>query len=262
MPQDKQVEADLKLTIFDIILLATAAFFAGITNSIAGGGSFLTFPALVFTGVPTIAANATSAVAVFPGYLSGALGFLKELREFPIRQLIVLLGLSLLGGVLGSLLLLVTPASVFSAVVPWLLGFATFVFALGNRISAWAERNVKAEGFTGNFATLLVCVYGGYFNGGLGIVLLALFSALGMRDINLMNGLKNGMSFVLSGASVVTFALAGIVYWPQAILMMVAATIGGYSGAIVARRLSASAVRAIVVCIGVAMTIVFAIRDA
>ncbi|MFA3920517.1 sulfite exporter TauE/SafE family protein [Ruegeria hyattellae] len=154
-----------------------------------------------------------------------------------------------------------TPASVFSAFIPWLLGFATLVFALGNRISAWSERNVKAEGFTGNFATLLVCVYGGYFNGGLRIVLLALFSALGMRDINLMNGLKNGMSFVISGVSVVTFALAGIVYWPQALLMMAAATIGGDSGAIVARRLSASAVCAIVVCIGVATTIVFAIRD-
>ncbi|WP_120502640.1 sulfite exporter TauE/SafE family protein [Roseovarius sp. EL26] len=248
------------MTIFDISLLAMAAFFAGIVNSIAGGGSFLTFPALVFTGVPTIAANATSAVAVFPGYLSGALGFLKELRDFPLRQWLVLLGLSLLGGVLGALLLLITPASVFAAVVPWLLGFATLIFALGYRVSAWAERNIKAEGFTGNFATLLVCIYGGYFNGGLGIVLLALFSALGMRDINLMNGLKNGMSFVLSGASVVTFALAGIVVWPQALLMMVAATIGGYCGAIVARRLSAGVVRAIVVCIGLAMTVVFAAK--
>ena len=248
------------MTFFDISLLATAAFFAGIANSIAGGGSFLTFPALVFTGVPTIAANATSAVAVFPGYLGGALGFWKELREFPIRQLVVLMGLSLLGGILGSLLLLVTPASVFSAVVPWLLGFATLVFAFGNRISNWAERNISVEGPVGNFSALLVCIYGGYFNGGLGVVLLALFSALGMRDINLMNGLKNGMSFVLSGASVATFALAGIVVWPQAFLMMVAATIGGYCGAIVARRLSAQVVRIIVVCIGVVMTGVFAAR--
>ncbi len=244
----------------DITIISVAAFFAGILNAIAGGGSFLTFPALVFTGVPTIAANATSAVAVFPGYLSGALGFLRELREFPLRHLIVLLGLSLLGGVLGALLLLVTPASVFAAVVPWLLGFATLVFTLGNRVSDWVERNIRAEGLTGNSATLLVCVYGGYFNGGLGIVLLALFSALGLRDINLMNGLKNGMSFVLSGASVATFALAGIVVWPQAIVMMVAATIGGYSGAIVARRLSTATVRTIVVCIGVFMTAVFALR--
>lgn len=248
------------MTAFDISLLLIAAYFAGVVNSIAGGGSFLTFPALVLTGVPTIAANATSAVAVFPGYLSGALGFLKELKTFPPKQLFALMLLALLGGVLGSLLLLITPASVFSFVVPWLLGFATLLFALGKRITAWAEHNVKAEGISGNVSTLIVCIYGGYFNGGLGIVLLALFSALGMRDMNLMNGLKNGMSFVLSGASVVTFAVAGIVHWPQALIMMVGATLGGYSGALVARRLSADTVRAIVVFIGVAITIFFAVR--
>lgn len=241
-------------------LLASAAFLAGILNAMAGGGSFLTFPALVFTGVPTIAANATSAVAVFPGYLSSALGFLKEMREIPFVQLLVFLGLALLGGVLGSLLLLVTPASVFSAVVPWLLGFATLAFALGARLSAWAQKHARTRSSSGNIATLLVCVYGGYFNGGLGIVLLALFYGLGMRDINRMNGLKNGMSFALSAASVVTFAAAGIVYWPQALLMMVTATIGGYCGARVARRLSVAVVRAVVVCTGVVMTVIFAIR--
>jgi len=248
------------MTIFEIILLATAAFFAGIVNSIAGGGSFLTFPALVFAGVPTIAANATSSVAVFPGYLSGALGFFKELKEFPLHQLMILLVISLLGGILGSLLLLITPATVFSAVIPWLLGLATLVFALGNHISAWAEKNVNASGYLGNFASLIVCVYGGYFNGGLGIVLLALYSALGMKEINLMNGLKNGMSFIVSAASVTTFTLAGIVFWPQAILMMVAATIGGYCGVIIARRLSVNVFRILVVSIGVFMTILFTIR--
>ncbi|WP_293572599.1 sulfite exporter TauE/SafE family protein [Phaeobacter sp.] len=248
------------MTFFDIFLLAVAAYFAGVANAIAGGGSFLTFPALVFTGVPAIAANATSAVAVFPGYLSGALGFFGELKDVPKRYLVLLLGLSLAGGVLGSLLLLVTPATVFAFVVPWLLGFATLLFAFGHRLTAWAERNLKAEGWTGNAATLLVCIYGGYFNGGLGIVLLALFSMLGLRDINLMNGLKNGMSFVLSGASVVTFALAGIVYWPQALLMMVTATIGGYCGAIAAKRLSAATMRALIICVGCVMTLIFALK--
>lgn len=244
----------------DSVVLGFAALFAGILNTIAGGGSFLTFPALVFTGVPPIAANATSAVAVFPGYLSGALGFLKELAKFPVKQLTILLGLSLLGGVLGALLLLVTPSSVFSAVVPWLLGIATLIFALGGRIASWAERNAVSGGITGQVATLLVCIYGGYFNGGLGIVLLALFSGLGMRDINLMNGLKNAMSFILSGASVATFALAGVVYWPQAIMMMFAATAGGYLGAIVARRLSKKVVTTVVVVVGAAMTVLFALK--
>ncbi len=248
------------MTIPEILLLASAAFGAGVVNAIAGGGSFLTFPSLVFTGVPPVAANATSAVAVFPGYLSSALGFRKELRAVPARRLALFLCLSLAGGVLGSLLLLVTPSAVFSAVVPWLLGIATLLFAFGERVRSWSKNRAETEGLLGKAAAMLVCVYGGYFNGGLGIILLALFSALGMRDLNQMNGLKNGMSFVLSAASVATFTLAGIVHWPQALVMMAAATAGGVSGAFVARRLSASTVRTIVVCIGAAMTFAFAAR--
>ena len=200
------------MTIFELSLLVSASFIAGIINSIAGGGSFLTFPALVFTGVPTIAANATSAVAVFPGYLSGALGFAKELKEYPKSKFLLLITLSIMGGIGGSLLLLITPASVFSYIIPWLLGFATLLFAFGDFVAKWAKKNSNSNGFLGNLTTLIVCIYGGYFNGGLGIILLALFSTLGMRDIHLMNGLKNIMSFALSAASVVTFAIAGIVF--------------------------------------------------
>ncbi|MDB4839079.1 sulfite exporter TauE/SafE family protein [Amylibacter sp.] len=245
---------------FEVILLIFASFFAGIINSIAGGGSFLTFPALVFTGVPTIAANATSAVAVFPGYLSGALGFAKELREAPKSKFFLLIILSVLGGILGSLLLLITPSDVFSFVIPWLLGFATILFAFGNYISEWAEKTNGSGGIMGRIATLVVCIYGGYFNGGLGIILLALFSALGMRDIHLMNGLKNMMSFALSAASVVTFAIAGIVFWQQAIIMMIAATIGGYFGVFVARKLSKNTIRSIIVIIGLIMTLIFGMK--
>ncbi|PVA10612.1 hypothetical protein DC366_06840 [Pelagivirga sediminicola] len=244
----------------DILLLTVAAFFGGAINAIAGGGSFLTFPALVFTGVPTIAANATSAVAVFPGYLSSALGFVQELRQVPARQLWLLIGISALGGFLGSLLLLVSSPGVFAIIVPWLLGFATLLFAFGKRVADWAQRHVNAEGWQANAAGLLVCIYGGYFNGGLGIILLALLSGLGMRDLNMMNGLKNGMSFAVSGAAVATFALAGLVHWPEAALMMIAATIGGYVGARASRRVPAHVVRAAVVVIGTTMTAVFFAR--
>ena len=248
------------MEIYEVVLLITASFFAGIINSIAGGGSFLTFPALVFAGVPTITANATSAVAVFPGYLSGALGFAKELKAFPKSKFLLLIFLSISGGVLGSILLLITPEVVFSFIIPWLLGFATLLFASGNYVSKWAEKTSDTNGFKSNIATLLVCIYGGYFNGGLGIVLLALFSTLGMRDIHLMNGLKNIMSFALSAASVVTFAIAGIVFWKYAIIMMIAATIGGYFGVIVARKLSKSIIRIIIVIIGTIMTFIFFIK--
>ena len=248
------------MTIFELSLLASASFIAGIINSIAGGGSFLTFPALVFTGVPTIAANATSAVAVFPGYLSGALGFAKELKECPKSKFLLLITLSIMGGIGGSLLLLITPASVFSYIIPWLLGFATLLFAFGDFVARWAKKNSNSNGFLGNLTTLIVCIYGGYFNGGLGIILLALFSTLGMRDIHLMNGLKNIMSFALSAASVVTFAIAGIVFWQQAIIMMIAATIGGYFGVVVARKLSKDTIRMIIVIIGLIMTVIFGIK--
>lgn len=244
----------------NLIILFSAAFLAGVLNAIAGGGSFLTFPALVFTGVPPIPANATSAVAVFPGYLSGAAGFKEELRNYDRRALLTLTGLAIIGGVAGALLLLVTPAEVFSFVVPWLLLFATVLFAFDKQLRALTARRTGRGALGKTVATLLVTTYGGYFNGGLGIVLLALFSGLGFRDMNLMNGLKNALSFILSGASVVTFALAGIIYLEEAALMMVAATIGGYVGARLARRLPIHVVRAIVIVVGLGMTIAFWLR--
>ena len=165
------------MTTIEAIILFVSAFFAGIANSIAGGGSFLTFPALVFAGVPIIAANATSAVAVFPGYLSGALGFMKELKTYPKGQFSLLIFISALGGVLGSLLLLKTPTTLFSFVIPWLLGFATVMFAFGNLISKWAKNTAEKTSIKGNLATLFVCIYGGYFNGGfLLIVFMMLFT--------------------------------------------------------------------------------------
>jgi uncharacterized membrane protein YfcA len=160
------------------------------------------------------------------------------------------------GGLVGSLLLLVSSNEAFSKVVPFLLAVATVAFAFGPAIQALARRHSfgTAEGPLG---TLLVSIYGGYFNGGLGIVLLALFSFWGMRDLNTMNGLKNALSFVLSAISVVTFALAGLVVWQEAILMMVMATIGGYLGAPVARALPAAVVKAIVIVVGATMSAVF-----
>lgn len=240
----------------DYLVLATAAFFAGILNTVAGGGTFLTFPALVYTGVPVVAANATSAVAVFPGYLAGAAGFRQEIATLDRIRLVKIVAATAIGGLIGSVLLLVSSNEAFSAVVPFLLALATLAFAFGDKIRDWAQRRSfsTAEGPVG---TVLVSIYGGYFNGGLGIVLLALFSLWGMRDLNLMNGLKTGLSFVLSAISVATFALAGLVAWPQALVMMAAATAGGYAGAPLARALPRSVVRAVVIVVGTVMSAIF-----
>lgn len=251
------------MTLFDGAILVVAAFLAGLLNAIAGGGSFLTFPALAFVGIPPIAANATSAVAVFPGYLSSALGFRKQLGELPRNALWAYTILSIIGGALGAVLLLITPSELFEWIVPWLLLLATLLFAFDKslrRLSRQSRTKQTGRPFGKTIATLLVTTYGGYFNGGLGIVLLALFSGLGMRDIQLMNGLKNILSFILSAASVLTFTSAGIVRWPEAVLMMISATLGGYAGAYLAQTLPSATIRALVIVVGFSMSLVFFIR--
>lgn len=246
------------------LLLLVAAFAAGVLNALAGGGSFLTFPALVFTGVPPIPANATSAVAVSPGYLGSVLGFRRELAALPRRRLWQEGLVCAVGGVAGALLLLWTPARLFSAVVPWLLLFATVLFALGPRLVA---RRLQAGGdaapvhpLARGLGLLVVAVYGGYFNGGLGILLMALYTLTGETRLNTANALKNLNSLVLSLLSVAAFAWAGAIHWPQALVMALAATVGGYAGAALARRLPAQAVRSVVIVTGVVMAGVFFAR--
>lgn len=246
------------MTPLDYLLLILAGYFAGVLNTIAGGGSFLTFPALVYAGIPPIAANATSAVAVLPGYLGGTLGFRRELKTLDRAMLIRLSLIGLAGGISGALLLLITPAAVFDIAVPFLLLGATLLFAFGNRLMSLLRRSGRPLPMAPGL--LVVAIYGGYFNGGLGIMLLAQFAAAGMQELNLMNGLKNLLSFVLSSISVVAFAVAGIVEWPQALIMMLAATLGGYSGAGIARALPVRVVRGIVIGVGLVMTLVFLLR--
>ena len=239
-------------------LLGSAAFGAGVLNAIAGGGSFLTFPALVFAGVPPIAANATSALAVSPGYLGGVLGFRTELGALPAALLRREVLISAVGGVCGAVLLLVTPPTLFSGLVPWLLLFATVLFAMGPRLARMGGgAGLAAWRFPG---LLLVAIYGGYFNGGLGILLMALYTLVGEARINTVNALKNLYSLVLSDLSVVAFAWAGAIVWHHAVLMMVAATAGGFAGARLARRMPVQWVRALVIATGLVMSAVFFIR--
>ena len=168
--------------------------------------------------------------------------------------------MSLLGGLVGSLLLLVTPAEVFRAVVPWLLLLATLVFAVGDKAASRSRDETGRSPVPLGPGLFVVSVYGGYFNGGLGIMLMALFAAAGMRDLNAMNGLKGGVSFVLSAISVATFAAAGLIAWPEAVLMMAGSTAGGYLGARIARAMPRSAVRVLIVAVGLGMSALFFLR--
>lgn len=244
-------------------LLASAAFAAGVLNAIAGGGSFLTFPALVFTGVPPIVANATSALAVSPGYLGSTLGFRPELRELPLARLKRETAISAVGGVAGALLLLVTPAKLFSGIVPWLLLFATLLFAAGPSIASRAVVSSREDQGLAKWrepALLAVAVYGGYFNGGLGILLMALYTVTGESRLNVVNALKNLNSLVLSWLSVAAFVLAGAIAWREGLLMMLAATAGGYFGARWSKRLPAQWVRVGVIVTGLVMSALFFAR--
>ena len=244
-----------------LALLLAAAFTAGTLNAVAGGGSFLTLPALVFTGVPPVIANATGTVALLPGYIAGAWGFKDDMQSPPGLSMKQVVALSLIGGSAGAALLLFTPDATFRKVVPWLLLAATAMFAFGPQLRAWASgKNADHAATSAAKATagmLIVAIYGGYFNGGLGILLLALFGLLGQTSLNAMNGMKNLVSALLTAIAVVIYAVGGIVEWKLALVMMAAATLGGYLGARVARKIAPHVLRWGIVATGLVMAGLF-----
>ncbi|HUR68396.1 MAG TPA: sulfite exporter TauE/SafE family protein [Candidatus Thermoplasmatota archaeon] len=243
-----------------VALLGLAAFAAGALNAVAGGGSFLTFPALVLTGVPPLRANATSAAALWPASIASALAYRRDLTHS--RRELVLFGIvSLLGGLVGALLLLLTPEERFGQLVPWLLLVATFVFALGPTMTKQLRaRQMRAPLWMIVVVQLAIAIYGGYFGGGMGIMMLAAFSALGMEDIHSMNGLKAILGTALNGIAIVAFVVAGVVVWQVAFLMSVAGVAGGWFGARGSRRVEARYLRAFVVVVGAALTAYFFLR--
>ncbi len=241
-------------------LLIAAALCAGLMNSVAGGGSFLTFPALVFTGVPSIVANATSTVALFPGALASAWAYRRDFHGLERIPLKPALAVSIAGGVVGAVLLLVTSQRTFDIIIPWLLLGATAVFALGPGLM----KKLKRQPWMGT-RTLLVFqflagIYGGYFGGAVGIIMLAVWSLAGLRDIHAMNGGRTLLGGVMNAAAVVCFVIAGKIWWLQTSMMLGAAVVGGYTGARVARRVNPRVVRSIIVVVSVAVTAAFFLR--
>ena len=233
-------------------------------NAVAGGGSFVAFPALLFTGVPPIPANATNTLSLWVGTaVSG--GAYRNRLNLPSRILLPLLTMSLLGGLAGALLLIKTPAHTFLRVIPWLMLGATLLFAFGRhltgRVSLGISHQASNAAIVGaSFFELLVAIYGGYFGGGIGIMNLAMLAALGMTDIHAMNALKIVLVAVINGVAAVTFIVTGSIVWPQAVVMIVGAAIGGYSAAHYAQKLPQSLVRATVIALGLGMTIYFFLK--
>ncbi|MDG1287590.1 MAG: sulfite exporter TauE/SafE family protein [Rickettsiales bacterium] len=239
----------------EIIFLLGSAFLAGVINSVAGGGTFFTFPALIFVGVSPIVANVTSSIAVWPGAVASAVAYRKQLRVD--RKAVLALSLtSVMGGAIGAVVLLVTPVQMFESLIPWLMLIATLLFAFGDKLRA---RPVELEqvNFTSPKSILLqlgIALYGGYFGAGIGILMLALLSLLGVRDIHTMNALKTVLGSAINGVAVVIFLFSGMVHWPSAGVMVLAAVIGGYVGAHYAQKMPKPVVKRFVIIVGVLMT--------
>ncbi len=243
-----------------ILVAAAAALLGGILNSIAGGGTLLTFPALVAAGLSPLVANATSTVALLPGALSSMLGYRRELRGAQKWTTAITLP-SVLGGLFGAWLLLHTPGTTFNHVVPWLILGATVLFVSQRPLLAWVRRHetshVDDATVTRNGPTTAllgwqaaVGIYGGYFGAGVGILMLAALGFMGFTNLHRMNGLKNWGGFCMNLVAAIAFAASGIVDWPVALTMALAAIAGGYLGSRAAQRLPQASVRTAVGVIG------------
>ncbi|MGH9529048.1 MAG: sulfite exporter TauE/SafE family protein [Terriglobales bacterium] len=246
------------------IFLFSAGILGGMLNAVAGGGSFLGFPALLFTGVPPIPANATNTVALWAGVTASG-GAYRNRLEVSRRVMGPLLFSSCMGGIAGALLLLKTPPHIFMRVLPWLMLGATLLFIFGNRLAGDRASRVGNEAaasaiFAASIFEIAVALYGGYFGGGVGIVNLAMFAAMGITDIHAMNALKSVLGSMINGVAVVVFIISRAVYWPQAGVMIAGSVLGGYFGAHYAQKLPHHWIRRTVILVGASMTIYFFAR--
>jgi uncharacterized protein len=246
------------------LLVFFAACVGGAINAVAGGGTLLTVPTLIWLGVPALSANATSTVALWPGSLSGAWGFRREMRQANPRVYALVVP-SLVGGLTGAILLKRTPPGVFERLIPALILFATLLFVvqepLQRRFNLTALHNARSHWLSWTMLfQLIVGIYGGYFGAGIGIMMLAALSLMGHTDIHQMNGLKNLLAVAINGIAIVYLVFTDLILWETALLMAVGATVGALIGASTARRVGQAAVRYVVVGVGLAMAVSMFLR--
>jgi uncharacterized protein len=239
------------------VIVAGAGLIAGTMNAVAGGGSFVTFPALVVVGVPSIAANMTSTFALFPASLASAYAYRHEFRDLEGVSLKILLPLSFIGGIIGALLLLWTPSSTFDALVPWLLLMASLVFAFGQQASSLLKRFVHLGAGAMMVAQLLLGVYAGYFGGAVGLMMMAAWSLFNMTDLHAMNAAKSLIVGSTNTIAVCLFIYAGMISWLYALVMLCGSFAGGYWGAYYARRLPQKELRIVINCSNLLITMLF-----
>jgi len=253
---------------FNVLTASVAfgsAFLAGAINSVAGGGTLLSFPTLIWLGLNSVTANATSTVAIWPGTVGSMWGYRRELRQAEARFRILIVP-SLIGGLLGALLLRWTSSATFDKLVPYLILFATILLSAQEPVqrllkTAHTERHRTTRWLVAAVLfQFLVGVYGGYFGAGIGILMLAALGILGLKDIHEMNSLKVVFGGSINGIAALYFIWSGMVYWPDVLIMAIGAIAGGFGGAGLARRMGRTAVRRIVIAIGFGMAISLFIR--
>jgi uncharacterized protein len=241
-----------------IALLAAAGLLAGAMNAIAGGGSFVGFPAMIAAGLPPVIANASNTVALFPGTVASTFAYRRDFAHIEDLRLGVMLPVSAAGGLLGAVLLLATPARLFDAVIPFLLLLATLTFAFGARAGLALRRVARVGPGSLPVIQFLVAIYGGYFGGAVGLMMMAVWCLLtASADLKAMAPARVLLVSATNGAAVLWFVVAGAVRWPETLAMMGASIVGGYLGALVGRWLPAGVVRGFVVVLSAAVTAAF-----
>lgn len=258
------------MAIINFLILFVAAILGGTLNSVAGGGSFIGFPALIYVDVLPKIANATNTMALWPGSVAAAWAFKKELLQ-QNKMLLLVLGItSFIGGIGGALLLIDTPQATFERLIPFLMLAATLLFAVSPLVNARLRQRAIARRKEGEVTRisgvallgiavlqLIISVYGGYFGGGIGILMLASLGMMGLENIHEMNAVKNMLAVCINGVAVITFIILGAIVWLDAAIMIVGAIIGGFGGAYYARKLDPRLVRGFVILVGCTMTIYF-----
>lgn len=233
----------------DLILVAGAGLLGGAMNAIAGGGSFVTLPALVAAGVPSLSANATSTVALVPSALATAFAYRRDFTGFEGVRLSTMAIVSVFGGIVGAVLLLVTSQSVFDAIFPFLLLFGVLVFAFGRRLGDWLRARITVHPRALPIAQGFLGVYGGYFGGAVGVMMLATWSVLTRATINTMQASRHLLNASMNATASVLFIAGGLVWWRQMAVLLVASTIGGYVTGHFGRRLDPAKARVIITCL-------------
>jgi uncharacterized protein len=244
-----------------LILLATAGLLAGAMNAIAGGGSFVTSPAMIAVGLPAVMANASSTVALFPGTVASTWAYRHEFASVSGIRLRAMLPISVAGGTAGAVLLLATPGRLFDVVIPFLLLLATLTFAFGDRAGSALRRVVHIRPGAMLPLQLLISVYGGYFGGAVGLMMMAMWSLVtASPNLKAMAPVRVLLVAAANSAAVVWFVAAGAVRWPETLAMLGASAIGGYLGARLTRCLRPNVVRGFVIALTAVVTCAFFVR--